>query len=138
MEKHIIDAQWINNMSFESEINGHKITIDANEEMGGENKGPRPKPLMLLALAGCSGMDVISILKKMKVEPEYFNIKVEGDLSDEYPKQYIKMKVIYEFKGKDLPFDKIEKAVKLSEEKYCGVYALYKKAIEVTNEIKIL
>jgi putative redox protein len=78
------------------------------------------------------------ILKKMKVEPEAFNVIVEADVTDEHPKHYNKMKVIYQFKGKDLPKEKLEKAVKLSEEKYCGVTAVYKKAMEMESEIRIV
>ncbi len=124
-------------MAFESEINGHKIKLDASPEVGGENKGVRPKPLMLLSLAGCTAMDVISMLKKMRVEPDDFNVTVEADMTEEHPKHYNKMHVIYTFKGKDIPKEKVEKAVGLSEEKYCGVSAVYRKAMEVTSEIRI-
>jgi len=130
--------QWTGNMSWETELFGHKLTLDAGTENGGEDKGPRPKILMLTALAGCTGMDVVSILKKMRVEVEDLQIIVEGDLTEEHPKFYERMHVIYEFKGKDLPMDKLEKAVSLSDERYCGVSALYKKAIPVTTEIKVI
>jgi len=132
-----LKANWIDGMSFESEVNGHKIIIDADASVGGSNKGPRPKPLMLLALAGCTGMDVVSILKKMRVEIDKFEVEIEADSTEEHPKHYNKMKVIYKFWGNDLPMDKIEKAINLSEERYCGVSAVYKKAIEITSEIRI-
>ncbi len=138
MAKQEVRVSYLENMAFEAEVNGHKIILDAAEAVGGENRGPRPKPFMLTALAGCTGMDVVSILKKMRVELADFNVIVEGDLTEEHPKQFYKMHVIYEFKGKDLPLDKLKKAVSLSEERYCGVSALYKKVIEVTSEIKIL
>ncbi|WP_372651407.1 OsmC family protein [Draconibacterium sp.] len=138
MAKQEVKVSWKDKMAFEAEVDGHKIMLDAAETVGGENRGPRPKPLMLTALAGCTGMDVVSILKKMRVEVEDFNVTVEGDLTDEHPKQYYKMNVIYTFKGKDLPLEKLKKAVSLSEERYCGVSALYRKAIEVTSEIKII
>jgi len=77
-------------------------------------------------------------LQKMRVNIEKVNIEVQGDVTDEHPKQYFKMHVIYEFTGKNLPMDKLEKAVRMSEETYCGVEALYRKAIEVTSEIKII
>jgi putative redox protein len=93
---------------------------------------------MLTALAGCTGVDVIMILKKMKVEPEAFNVIVEADVTEEYPKHFTKMKVIYQFKGKDFPMDKFEKAVKLSETTYCGVTAVYRKAIEMETEIRVI
>ena len=136
--KHVVDLAWTDKVAFETDMDGHKVVIDATEESGGSDLGPRPKKLMLTALAGCTGIDVIMILKKMKVEPEAFNVIVEGDVTDEHPKHYSKMKVIYQFKGKDLPKDKLEKAVKLSEEKYCGVTEVYKKAMEMESEIRIV
>ena len=81
-----VNTRWINNMAFETEINGHKIIIDAEPEVGGEDLGPRPKPFMLASLGGCTGMDVISILKKMRVEVKSLNVKVEGELTTEYKK----------------------------------------------------
>lgn len=136
--KSSVNLKWTGNMSWETELFGHKLVLDAGTENGGEDKGPRPKPLMLTALAGCTGMDVVSILKKMRVEFEDLQVIVEGDMTEEHPKYYEKMHVIYQFKGKDLPMDKLQKAVSLSEEKYCGVSALYKKAIPLTTEIKIV
>lgn len=132
-----LDLNWTGNMSFETEMNGHKVVLDADPSVGGENKGVRPKPLMLLALAGCTGMDVASMLKKMRVEPEDLKITIEANMTEEHPKHYNKMHVIYTFKGKDLPMEKLQKAVNLSEEKYCGVSEVYKKAMEITNEIRI-
>ena len=124
-------------MAFETEMDGHKLTLDAHEKVGGENKGPRPKPFMLLALAGCNAMDVISILKKMRVDVTDFDVTVEADSTEEHPKHYNKMHVIYEFWGDNLPQSKIEKAVNLSEERYCGVSVVYRKAMDVTTEVKI-
>ena len=136
-EKEIVNTKWLENMSFETEINGHKIIIDADSDVGGEDLGPRPKPFMLAALGGCTGMDVVSILKKMRVELKNLNVIVEGELTEEHPKYFHKMHVIYEVEGENLPMDKIEKAVSLSEEKYCGVSAVYRKVIEMTSEIRI-
>ncbi len=131
-----IDVNWTGKMSFEASIGEYKINIDADPSVGGQNKGPKPKPLMMVALAGCTGMDVVSILKKMRVEYEGLNIKVEGELTDDHPKKYTSMKVIYEFKGKDLPMDKLQKAVDMSKDKYCGVSASLKDVIDITYEIK--
>jgi len=132
-----VTTKWLEKMSFEVDIAGQKFVIDAEESVGGQNKGPRPKPLMLAALAGCTAMDVISILKKMRVDLVDFNVNVDGDLTEEMPKYYNRMHIIYEFTGKDLPMDKLEKAVNLSQERYCGVSAFYKKVIEVTFEIVV-
>jgi putative redox protein len=126
---------WLNDMAFETTINGHKLVLDASVEGGGQNLGPRPKILMLVALGGCTGMDVVSILKKMRVEYSSLEILVEGDTADEHPKKFLKMIINYNFTGKDLPLDKIQKAVDLSREKYCGVYASYKDSIEIEHVI---
>lgn len=136
--KSSINVNWTGGMSFASEIDGHKIQVDATKEFGGEGKGPRPKPLMMLALAGCSGMDVVSILEKMRVKVDDFNIKIDGDITEEHPKHFTKMHIIYEFKGENLPMDKLEKAVNLSQDRYCGVNANYKKAMEISYEIVVL
>jgi len=138
MGKEIVTAKWLSNMAFEADVNGHKIILDAESEVGGEDRGPRPKPFMLLSLGGCTAMDVISILKKMRVEVKKFNVITEGYLIDEHPKQFYKIHVIYEFTGKDLPMDKLQKAISLSEERYCGVSAVYKKVIEMTSEIRVI
>ena len=137
-EKETVSTKWLEDMSFESEIDGHKIIIDAKPEVGGKDRGPRPKPLMLAALGGCTSMDVISILKKMRVEVKSLNVIVEGELSEEHPRRFLKMHVIYELEGDNLPLDKIEKAVSLSEEKYCGVSAVYREAMELSSEIRLL
>ena len=132
-----LNVKWLKGMAFETEVNGHKLVIDAVEEVGGQDRGPRPKPLMLLALAGCTGMDVVSILKKMRVELDDFSVEVEANQTEEHPKHFNEMKVIYKFWGKDLPMEKLQKAVDLSEERYCGVSAVYKKAMPIKNEIQV-
>lgn len=136
--KHIVDLSWSGNLAFETEMDGHKLVIDAGVDSGGNDQGPRPKKLMLTSLAGCTGIDVVMILKKMKVEVESFNVLVEGELTEEHPKYYHTIRVIYQFKGKDLPLDKLEKAVQLSEDKYCGVSALYRRAVKMEREIRIV
>ena len=137
-DKHSIKTEWKGGLAFEADVNGHKIVMDAPVEGGGQNSGPSPKKLQLVALSGCTGMDIVSILAKMRVEIDSCSIEVQGDVADEHPKHYTRMHVIYEFKGKKLPLDKLEKAVKMSEETYCGVGALYRKAIEVSSEIRIV
>ncbi len=137
MSKITLETNWAEGMRFETEINGHKLILDAAEDNGGTNQGPRPKALMLAALAGCTGMDVISILKKMRVDVTDFSIEIEANLTEEHPKHYDAMKVIYKFKGNNLEMEKLQKAVSLSEERYCGVSAVYKKAMPVTFEVRI-
>lgn len=138
MGKHIVDTTWKGNMQFDSLVSGHHVMLDAAPEVGGEDKGSRPKELMLTALAGCTGMDVVSILKKMRVAFTGLNIRVEADVTDEHPRHYNKMHIIYEFSGENLPVDQLKKAIELSQERYCGVSHVYKKAMEVTYEIVLL
>ncbi len=135
--KDSIQLDWKEGMAFEANVDGFKVMVDAKAEVGGSNKGPRPKPLMMVALAGCTAMDVISILKKMRVEVESFSVFVEGDITEEHPKQFSKMHLIYEFTGANLPKEKLEKAINLSQERYCGVSASYRKAMGLTHEIRI-
>jgi len=124
-------------MSFNAEVEGHTIALDAGEAVGGKNRGPTPKPLLLVSLAGCTGMDVISILNKMQQPYSYFDVKVEGELTEEHPKQYHSIKLIYEFKkDDDLDEEKVKKAVELSQNRYCGVSALLSKGADLDYEIR--
>lgn len=134
--KQFYSTKWKGDMAFEMELNGHSVKMDAMEKFGGKDYGPRPKPLIISAVTGCTGMDVVSILNKMRVDFDSFNIDVETEMTEEHPKTYTKLHLIYRFKGTDLPVKKVEKAVKLSQEKYCGVIALLKKGLELTYEIK--
>lgn len=133
----IVTAEWQDNMVFETTVDGHKVIIDSDPSFGGQNKGPKPKPFMLAALAGCTAMDVISMLRKMRVVPERFQVKVDGSLTEEHPRHYNKIHVTYEFTGDDLPMSKLKRAVELSENSYCGVMHVYRKALELTSEIVI-
>ncbi len=123
---------------FDANVSGHHVIMDAHPAVGGEDKGSRPKELMLASLAGCSGMDVVSILKKMQVPFTGLNIRVSANVTEEHPKHYDKMHVVYEFTGENPDMAKLEKAVQLSQERYCGVSYVYQKAMEVTWEIVVL
>ena len=134
----IVTTEWKGNMVFESDNpSNQKIAIDSAEEFGGTNSGLRPKALMLSALAGCSGLDVVSLLKKMKVSLDDFKIVTTGELTDEHPKYYHTVKVDYHFYGKDLNEKKINKAVNLSIERYCGVYEMFKHFAKMNTEIHL-
>ncbi len=135
--KESIQVEWRGGLSFETEVDGFKIMLDARSEAGGNSRGPRPKPLMMVALAGCTGMDVASLLKKMRIEVESLKVSVEGELTEEHPKHFVSMHILYDFKGKDLPLDKLQRAVELSQEKYCGVAESYRKAMKLSYEIKV-
>lgn len=133
--KNIVNLRWKDQMTFVTEVNGHTITLDTDENSGGNNNGARPKPFLLVALAGCTAMDVVAILKKMRIVPESFSVDVEGELTENHPKVYHSLHIIYRFKGSDLPSDMLERAVKLSQENYCGVSAMLAKAARLTWEI---
>lgn len=137
MRKTNFNAKLIGDMAFEMDIDGHKLITDTTIENGGNNLGPSPKALLLAGLIGCSGIDIMLITKKMRLEVEDVNVEIEAETRDEDPKIYNYIHVIYKFKGKDLPMNKLENAVKLSMEKYCGVVAMLEKAVPITYDIKI-
>lgn len=131
-----ITTKWLGEMAFESNNpSGQTVRIDAGEESGGSGAGLRPKALMLSGLAGCSGLDVASLIKKMKLEVEDFKIETIANLTDEHPKYYDSVVVEYHFTGANLNEDKLKKAVDLSVEKYCGVMEMFRKFAKL--DIKI-
>jgi putative redox protein len=130
-----LNVTWNSNLVFESEVDNAKLRLDGEGELVGSVK---PKTLMMTALAGCTAMDVISILKKMKIEPEYFNIKVEADLTDDHPKHFTGMHLIYQFKGENIDLSKVEKAITLSLDKYCGVSYSYSKVMDIKWSVELL
>ena len=138
----IINTEWIGNMVFESDISGHKVRMDSEEQFGGINAGPRPKPLLLSALSGCTAMDVVSILRKKKVSFDTFHISVSGDVTEEHPKSYKKIDIVYEFSGKGFVdninvLTKIQRAIQLSMDKYCAIAAMLKDVCELTTEVRL-
>ena len=131
-----ITTKWKGNMVFESDNpRWDSIMIDASEDFGGTNSGMAPKAMMLSSLAGCSGLDVISVLNKMKILIDDFKMEVEGKLTDEHPKYYHSVSVDYHFYGKDLNENKINKAVNLSVEKYCGVMEMFRQFANITTTV---
>ena len=135
MAQHEIETQWMGKMQFNSLINGHTIVMDAPERVGGEDNGPIPKPFILTALSGCTGMDIVAILRKSQKEVQDLNIKVTGELSKQQPVQYIAIHVSYDFTGEESSRDAALDAVTVSQEKYCGVSQMLKKALPVTWEV---
>lgn len=129
---------WKSNMTFDAEINGHKIVMDIDSSGGGNDLGPRPKILLLAGLGGCTGMDVISILAKMKIIPDKFWMEISAELCDEHPKVFNVIELVYCFEGTNLPFENLEKAVNLSKEKYCAVSAMLSKTAEIKSQIRIV
>ncbi len=132
---HEIEVQWMGKMQFNALVNGHTIVMDAPEKVGGEDNGPIPKPFVLTALAGCTGMDIAAILRKANKQADEFEMKVIGEISKAAPIQYIAIHVIYHFKGPEQNKPAALDAVNDSQNKYCGVSSMLKKALPVTWEV---
>jgi putative redox protein len=132
---HEVDVQWMGKMQFNALVNGHTVVMDGPEKVGGEDNGPIPKPFVLTALAGCTGMDVAALLRKAQKEVNDFEMKVTGEISKTVPIQYTSIHIIYNFKGAEEYKEAALKAVTDSQEKYCGVSSMLKKALPVTWEV---
>ena len=122
-------------MSFDSQVGNHTVRIDTTAPMG-DDSGASPKGLVLAGLAGCTGMDVVSLLKKMRVSITDFEIVIDADLTEEHPKVFSEIRLVYRISGKELDKAKIEKAVALSQEKYCGVSAMLRKNSTINYTIE--
>lgn len=132
---HEIEVQWMGKMQFNALVNGHTIIMDAPERVGGEDNGPIPKPFILSALSGCTGMDVVGILRKANKQVSDFSIKVSGEISKKSPIEYVAIHVVYLFEGPVENRDAALEAVTDSQEKYCGVSHMLKKILPVTWEV---
>jgi putative redox protein len=132
-----INVDWQGDLEFKNQLpSGHELTVDAAEKSGGHNKGPRPMELLLSGLAGCTGIDVVLILNKMKTELEDFKLEIDAERAEETPKRFTKIKIKYKFKGKKLDERKVERAIKLSEEKYCSASNSLNAEISSSYEIE--
>ncbi|WP_036221310.1 OsmC family protein [Mesoaciditoga lauensis] len=130
-----VKLEWKGNMKFAAYTpSGHEVMLDSSINSGGEDTAARPMELLLVSLVGCTAMDVISILKKMKAFPENFRVEVEYERAPEHPKIYTKIHLKYIFKNAPSKA-KAEKAVELSQNKYCSVSAMLKKASDLTYEL---
>ena len=138
MAVNTINAIFNEGMNFAVNVNGHTIQIDTDEAGGGKNIGTRPKALMLVSLAGCTGFDVVSILNKMRVKFSDLSIKVDGKLTDTEPKIYNEVIVNYTIRVDKNDEVKVLKAVKLSKEKYCGVSKMFEAFAKVSSKINYL
>ena len=133
---HKVTTTWKNKMLLESDNPlGKNLLMESGPDSGGSNQGLSPKALMLSSLGGCTGLDLLSLLKKMRVEIEDFKVIVNGELTEEHPKYYDKVSIDYYFTGTDLNEEKIKKAVSLSEERYCGVIKMFRAFAEITIAI---
>ena len=131
-----ITTIWKGDMLFSSNNPSDKeILIDASVENGGKGEGLHPKALMLSALAGCSGLDIASVIKKMRLEVDEFKIETFGELTKEHPQVYHTVRVEYHFFGTNLNEEKLQKAVNLSVEKYCGVMKMFQQFATVHTKV---
>ena len=123
---------WKKNQEFEAEHDGNFIKMD-----GDKKNGHGPKALLLSGLAGCSGIDVVDILHKMKVAFSFFSIEVEAEQSDDHPKVFTQINMIFHLKSDAKNEEKIRKAIDLSLEKYCGVSAMLRKNSPINYQVKL-
>ena len=138
MITHSVNTVFNEGMSFTADINGHKVRMDTTVDDDGQDSGPSPKLLMLASLAGCTGMDIVSILNKMKVPFSDFSIDVHASVTNEHPKTYNLVKMRYTIKVAEEDKVKMGKAVALSQEKYCGVSAMFRAFAKLDTEIDFL
>jgi putative redox protein len=130
-------VKHIKGMHFQGEGSSKVITnIDASVTAGGSGYGTNPMELLLISIAGCSGMDIVSILGKMQVKPQRFEISVEGERTSDHPRVFKDIEVVYKFWGESLPEDKLERAAQLSIRKYCSVANMIDKAANLTYRIE--
>jgi len=130
--------RWKGGMAFNAHTgSGHDLVMDARVDVGGENSGPRPTELLLAALGGCTGMDVVSILRKMQVSFDRLEIAIEANEATDHPKSFTDFHLVYRVWGSDIPAEKLKRAVELSETKYCSVGGLFRKGAEVMSKLEI-
>ena len=131
-------SKWVQGLQFVARgESGHGLVLDGPVDAGGENTGSRPGELTLMALGSCTGIDVVSILTKMRVSFESFEVEVRGEAAPEHPKVWTEVWVKYKIKG-DVPEDKLQKAIELSRDRYCSVGALFKKAATMHYDYEII
>lgn len=115
----------------------HWVPMDGPAEFGGSDAGTRPKELLLLGLAGCTGSDVASMLGKMRVSYRKFEVDLHAEVASEHPKVYTKIEVVYKFWGENLDPAKLERAIELSETTYCSVSAMLRPSVALSSRYEI-
>lgn len=126
-------------MSFEAETEtNHKVLMDLAEKSGGADKGPRPMELVLVSLAGCTAVDVVSILKKMREQLEALEVNVESERVDQHPRVYKEIEIEFNLRGKNLKEESVKKAIELSLNKYCSVKTMLQKTAEISYAYTIV
>ena len=135
MATNSIESVHKGGMNFTTLINGHSIVVDLAKTAGGNDEGTSPKILMLVSLAGCTGVDVVSILNKGRVKFSDFTIHIDAHLTEEHPKIYDDVTITYNIKVNKSDEIKVEKAVILSQDKYCGVSEMFRSFAKLSHKI---
>ena len=134
-----ISVKWIDGMLMVGKSDsGHAIVMDGPPEIGGENLGVRPMEMLLLGMTGCTVIDVVSTLKKMREDVVDCQTQVRADRSEEYPKVFTNIHVHFVLRGKQLNPLKVDKAIKLSAEKYCSASIMIGKTAIITHDYEII
>jgi putative redox protein len=115
----------------------HWVPMDGPAEFGGADAGIRPKELLLLSLIGCTGSDVASILNKMREPYTRFEVVLDGEMTDQHPKVYSKLHITYKVWGEGIKGSNLQKAIQLSSQTYCGVTAMLKGSVDITDSYVI-
>ncbi|MCT4775816.1 MULTISPECIES: OsmC family protein [Exiguobacterium] len=116
-----LQVNWKQGMAFQTTTpSGHDVTLDAGEDVGGLNTGPRPTEMLLQATAACTGIDIVSILHKMRLPLERFEMKIDGVRATEHPKKFTAIHILYVLDG-DMPEERVRHAIELSVDRYCSV-----------------
>lgn len=132
---HTVETQWMGKMQFNALVNGHTIIMDAPERAGGEDHGPIPKPFVLSALSGCTGMDIVSLLRRSGKQIQDLNITITGEISKQHPVVYTSIYIVYDFEGNGVLAQDALNAVLDSQEKLCGVSQMLKKIMPITWDV---
>jgi len=131
-------VKWLDSMSFVGESgSGHSVVMDGPPELGGRNLGVRPMEMLLLGLGGCSSFDVVLILQKSKQQVTDCEVQIEAERADKEPKVFTRIHMHFVVSGRNLATDKVERAIKLSAEKYCSASIMLAKTAEVTHDFEI-
>jgi len=138
MATQIVDVEWKQDLTFDAHQQGRTLKLMSAPHEDSEEQAVSPKLLLLTGLAGCTAMDVASILPKMRVPFSALRVFVEGELSDEHPKTYVKIHMVYEICCATDHADAVERAINLSKSTYCGVYAMLSKSSEISHEVRIV
>ena len=134
-----ISVNWVDGMLMVGKSHsGHSITMDGPIEIGGENLGVRPMEMLLLGVAGCTMIDVVTTLQKMRQDLSHCETRISAERANEHPKVFTDIHIQFIVKGKDLDSKKVDKAITLSAEKYCSASIMLGKTAKITHDFEVL